>query len=490
MERYVKKKDNRMKLEDESENLLNNIHINIRSQDKKIYGKNKLDSQIINLKEKLVLYILTRDFRTEDNLTLYKAFDEAKKFDCSLCLVFRFHPDQIIEERNPFYCSNAVQFMIEALEQFSDEVNINYIEPIEDDEWEVFLKSLPIHKIYIMRDYTPFARKRFEFLSKMVTTEEVDDVTVYPINEIGVFNKLAYFINHVKSFKFREPEKREVNWKEETKYLDVFTKEKFIKRGKINIPYKENKSILVRPRDLEKTLSNLVENIKGYSVKKIREQVGSPKVTTLSAFIKFGLISIRTIHYLIKNTKGISSEDKSAFERELYFRDFFYKLAWAKPQDVFVRPNWQGTQPRFTSEEDLLEYKRQTGMKQVVSKDEFKDIEEARRIYANFENAETEYPLINASIMQLKTTGYMLNRTRMLVVSYLSQDNRIWWKYAEKFFANYLTEYDWTINSLSHQNIAKVGVYPKYTQNFSIKRQESMNPKDKEKYIKQFVKRK
>ena len=77
----------------------------------------------------------------------------------------------------------------------------------------------------------------------------------------------------------------------------------------------------------------------------------------------------------------------------------------------------------------------------------------------------------------------------MLVVSYLCQDNKLWWKYAEKFFANNLTEYDWTINSMNHQNIAKVGLYPKYTQNFSIKRQESMNRTDKEKYIKQNLKK-
>ena len=53
----------------------------------------------------------------------------------------------------------------------------------------------------------------------------------------------------------------------------------------------------------------------------------------------------------------------------------------------------------------------------------------------------------------------------------------------EQIFANYLTDYDWTINSMNHQNIAKIGLYPKYTQDFSIQRQESMNPKDKEKYI-------
>jgi hypothetical protein len=45
---------------------------------------------------------------------------------------------------------------------------------------------------------------------------------------------------------------------------------------------------------------------------------------------------------------------------------------------------------------------------------------------------------------------------------------------------------DWTINSMNHQNIAKIGLYPKYTLDFSIKRQEGMYPKDKEKYIEDY----
>jgi deoxyribodipyrimidine photolyase len=74
----------------------------------------------------------------------------------------------------------------------------------------------------------------------------------------------------------------------------------------------------------------------------------------------------------------------------------------------------------------------------------------------------------------------------MLTTSYITRDNGLWWKYAEQVFANYLTDYDWTINSLNHQNITKIGLYPKYTQDFSIQRQESMNPKDKEKYIQKY----
>ena len=379
--------------------------------------------------------------------------------------------------------------MIEALDKFSEEINYCYIDPIEDEQFREFLSSIPLHKIFIMRDFSPFARKRYEFFSSICTTEEVDDATVYPVDDMGTYNKLAYFISGVKKLTFREPKLRKIDWKEETDYLDIYKETGFLHKGKINIPYKENKNLLVHPRQLPKLLDKIVENLKGYSVKKIREQVSTPKVSYLSTFIKFGLISIRSVHAFVRDCKGISSDDKLAFERELYFKDFFYRLAWNKTKDVFEKPNWQGLTPRFINEEDLIEFKKQNGKKPTIFKDELEDIKQAREIYDRFTRAETEYPLINASIMQLKNTGYMINRTRMLVVSYLCQDNKLWWKYAEKFFANNLTEYDWTINSMNHQNIAKVGLYPKYTQNFSIKRQESMNRTDKEKYIKQNLKK-
>ena len=128
-------------------------------------------------------------------------------------------------------------------------------------------------------------------------------------------------------------------------------------------------------------------------------------------------------------------------------------------------------------------------MKENISKEEFKDIEAARQIFNDWTKGETESALINSGIKQMTSTGYMLNRLRMLTVSYITQDHGLWWKYAEKFFANNLIDYDWTINSMNHQNVAKVGLYPKYTQNFSIKRQESMNPSDKQIYYKKFNKK-
>jgi len=437
----------------------------------------------------ITLFILTRDFRTSDALTLYRAYDESKKSKTKFCIAFRFHPDQIDPKKNPYYSETAVVFMIQALSLLKKDLPFQWIDPISDDEWKKYLSSISLHKIFIARDFTPFARTRYEFYQSICETIEVDDITVFPIEETKPFSKLAPFITYLSHKKFPEIEYRRIEWSKE---VDPLPSRKFVHSGYVNIDLsisdgkEESRMPNVMPEDLERLLKDLGENIKGYSNKKLREQVGDPRVSRLSAFIKFGMISIRETHHLVKELKGPSSEDKKAFERELYFRDFYYVLAWYKPKEVFEDPTWEQKNPRFISENDLKDWKKQTGKSVSISDKEKRDIEEARKIFEDWIVGETKSDLINAGMKELLLTGYMLNRLRMLTVSYLTRDHGLWWKYGEQVFAKELTDYDWTINSMNHQNICKIGLYPKYTQDFSIKRQESMNPKDKEKYIQKF----
>jgi deoxyribodipyrimidine photolyase len=431
--------------------------------------------------KKITLFILTRDFRTSDALTLYQAYNEAKKSKTNLSVAFRFHPDQIDPNKNPYYSETSVEFMIGSLERLrKEDLPFQWIDPVSDDEWGKYLLSVPLHKIFIARDFTPFARNRFDFYQTICETIEVDDITVFPIEEIKPFSKLAFFISSLEHKKFPEVKNLKVNWSKE---IDPLPTKNFIHSGKITIQSKGNRLPIVHPEDLENLIQHLGENIKGYANKKMREQVGDPRVSHLSAFIKFGLISIREVHHLAKECKGPSSEDKKAFHRELYFRDFYYALAWYKPKEVFEDPDWEQKNPKFISEKDLKEWRREMGKSEQITEKDKSEIQASAKIFQNWIDGTTESPLINAGMKELNHTGYMLNRMRMLTTSYLTRDHGLWWKYAEQVFANELTDYDWTINSMNHQNIAKIGLYPKYTQDFSVKRQESMNQKDKEIYI-------
>jgi deoxyribodipyrimidine photo-lyase len=419
----------------------------------------------------MIVFQLTRDFRTSDALTLYAAYEYTQKNNKTLCPVFRFNPQQIDPKKNSYFSSNAVQFMCESLEQLSKKMNISFVEGKSDQEYINLLKSNKVERIFIARDFTPFARKRVQLLESVCPVEEIDDITVHPMDIYKVFTKLGPFISFVEKMDFPEPIDIKVDWLKETHYLPSF-------HGwnkKFHHFYTSNPNLMVHPDQLDELIDHLKENTKGYAQKKIREQIGDPKVSYLSAFIKFGLVSIRQIHALAYNQ--MDKADGKAFSRELYFRDFFYCLAWNHPEKVFDEPNWTKKHgcPKIISSYDASLFKGCSESK------------EAEKIYEDLVNGQTEYDLINAGVNQLVETGYLLNRLRMLLASYLTRDKGLWWKYAEKFYANHLTDYDWTINALNHQNIAKIGLYPKYTQDFSIERQESMNKVDKQKYLDEYL---
>lgn len=283
----------------------------------------------MNKSNRIVIYNLSRDFRTYDNHTLYTAYDYAKDNNAALAVIFRFNSKQIDPKENDYYSSNAVQFMVEALEQFSKDIRINFVYPISDKKYYDYLKSLNPLKIFITRDFTPFARQRVIDLEKVADVEEVDDITVYPVSEYSpngkIKLKLKPFIDYVSTLPedLREVEELDVDWKKETIYLP---EKEFIVQGfskDFHGYYKSNPNILVHPTQLNLLLEELPKNIKGYSEKIVREKVGDPRVSYLSAFIKFGLVSIRYLHDLVENSKLISSSDAKAFTRELYFRDFY-----------------------------------------------------------------------------------------------------------------------------------------------------------------------
>jgi deoxyribodipyrimidine photolyase len=301
-------------------------------------------------------------------------------------------------------------------------------------------------------------------------------------------------LKYARSLKFPELQHRDVNWKENTHFLTKYLSSsseanyKFLNEGKFNIQYTINPNLLVRPKDLGYCIENLAKNMIGYSKKQVRALVGNPKVSHFSAFLKFGLVSVRTAHLLAENQQNVHKDDKLYYQRELYFRDFFYRIAYDKYYQTFFSCNYEGIMPKFISEKDLLDWKTNTGMKPLVNRKESLEIEQNKIVYNKWCQGETQYPIINAAMKELTTTGYMLNRTRMMTVSYLTWECGLWWKYAEKFFANHLTDYDWVINSVNHQNLVNVGFYPSNHSGFNINKQQMTDIDDKLIYYKKYDK--
>jgi deoxyribodipyrimidine photo-lyase len=148
--------------------------------------------------------------------------------------------------------------------------------------------------------------------------------------------------------------------------------------------------------------------------------------TGLSAHNKLGTCSIREIYHTMKENLGNSSP----LLRQLYWRDFFTYIVYHFPH-VFKQP--------FQHKFRRMVWKRDP---------------EKFRVWCN---GKTGFPIVDAGMRQLNITGFMHNRVRLIVASFLTKDLHPDWKLGERYFAERLVDYDPCVNNGNWQWAASVG---------------------------------
>mgnify|MGYP001316663191 CR=1 FL=1 len=145
----------------------------------------------------------------------------------------------------------------------------------------------------------------------------------------------------------------------------------------------------------------------------------------LSAFLKFGVVSPRQVYDWASQL-----EESEPFRRQLYWRDFYHHIGWHFPRV------YRGC---FRSEYDNLHW-----------------LYNSEQLSA-WRNGCTGFPLVDAGMRELKSTGYMHNRVRMVVASFLTKNLQISWRTGEAHFARYLIDFDPASNNGNWQWAASTG---------------------------------
>lgn len=150
-------------------------------------------------------------------------------------------------------------------------------------------------------------------------------------------------------------------------------------------------------------------------------------VSYLSAHLRFGTVSIRELAAFAWADGGAGAQ---SWLGELVWRDFYHMILWHHPRVVATcfRP----------------EYER-------IAWDP------APELFAAWCEGRTGYPLVDAAMRQLDTTGYMHNRLRMVAASFLTKDLGIDWRRGERHFADHLIDYDLAANNGGWQWAASTG---------------------------------
>ena len=156
-------------------------------------------------------------------------------------------------------------------------------------------------------------------------------------------------------------------------------------------------------------------------------------VSYLSVHLRFGTVSIREVAALahgLSQQGSEGSEGAATWLSELAWRDFYHMVLWHHPQVV---------SHAFKPAYDQIAW------------------DDVPQLWAAWCQARTGYPLVDAALRQLLHTGYMHNRLRMVVASFLTKDLGIDWRWGERFFAQHLNDYDLAANNGGWQWAASTG---------------------------------
>ncbi len=373
------------------------------------------------------IFIFRRDLRLVDNTALNKAASECDE----VLPVFIFDKQQVSKKENKYFSENAFAFMLASLREVQDEIEkqggvLCVGEGIYEEALQKILLSYKPEAVYANRDYTPFARARDEKIAKMLEKNHIqfhlcDDYTLSPIEDIRTHtgNIYSVFTPFMKSAQMHEVKKP-------IQHQHHFARG-FHSPG--SIPDLYEKQSIAQKGGRKKALEVVThfENLRDY--KDTRNIPSIEGTSRLSAHHKFGTISIRESYH-----EALKAKVHPHFISELYWRDFYYYIAFHFPQ-VFSSS--------FQGWGDAIEWRNN------------------EKEFDAWKAGKTGVPFVDAGMRELNETGWMHNRVRMITASYLTKSLLIDWRWGEKYFAEKLVDYDPAQNNGGWQWSASLGADPK-----------------------------
>jgi deoxyribodipyrimidine photo-lyase len=395
------------------------------------------------------IFIFRRDLRTQDNIGLLHLIKDIPRTE-KVTPIFIFNKKQIDPTINSYYSKNCVEFMVQSLHSLHTDTNVQFFET--DDDIKV-LKELQqqtggIKRIYFNIDFTPFAIKRDETIIEWCNAHNVicktfEDYTLLPLNTLttGAGTYFSVFTPFYRKFIANidmVPQVRNVSSIKSKMYSGSYLGT--VHPENINVYYdkQNNDNLFVKGgrENALKILKKIKAKIYFENYDKDRDYPSLDGTTRLSAYLKFGCVSIREVFDALRGTYGLHH----GLIRELIWRDFYANCLFNKPRVLNGQID--------TSKGNLAFKEKYDSIKWETNKEWFK----------RWCEGNTGVPLVDAAMRQLNTTGWMHNRCRMIVACFLVKDMLLDWREGERYFATQLVDYDPSSNNGGWQFCSSTGV--------------------------------
>lgn len=370
---------------------------------------------------KIAVFWFRRDLRLADNHGLYRALQSG----LPVLPIFIFDTEILDalppEDARVTFIHDRLQIMQQKLSAQGKAIAVYCGKPLT--VFEKIARDFSVVKVFTNHDYEPYAQKRdlkiFEFLkSKGVQFHTFKDQVIFEKNEVVKTDHTPYVVYtpYMKA------------WKARLKNSDFasFSSEECLHRlmPDLGLPLLQleeigfkKSTLLIPDYQLHDELLDRYEERRNLPAVKGTSMIG--------AHLRFGTVSIR---HLV--SKALQAKNQT-FLNELIWREFFMQILWHFPHTIH-----QSFKPAY----DRIVWRN--------NEDEFE----------KWKRGETGFPLVDAGMRQLAQTGWMHNRVRMLVGSFLCKHLLIDWRWGEAWFAEKLIDYEMSSNVGNWQWVAGCGV--------------------------------
>jgi deoxyribodipyrimidine photo-lyase len=367
-----------------------------------------------------IVFLFHRDLRLVDHRGLERALEIAKD-GVEILPLFVFTPDQV--SHNPYKSTPAIQFMCDSLAELEADIKKagGRLRFAYGDTVTVLASIAHLAGVLETRDYTPFAKKREAEIaafaaSRGILYEAVDDLYLTTPGTVRTGSGRIY----QKFTPFYEAAQHTPVAKPRPAVAVPWHKGRLTMEGAVTL--KEMQERLVGTRNSNIQPGGRSEGLRRFAAIPVDYEVAHDRLDRpspqLSAHHHFGTVSIRESFYASNN---------AAYRRQLYWRDFYGHLM-AFFEDLYGQNPWEFQKPPAWRK----------GEKEVLEA---------------WQRGETGVALVDAGIRQMLTTGFMHNRARMVVASWLVKDMGVHWRWGERFFAQHLVDYDPAQNMMDFSSI-------------------------------------
>ncbi|MFP4094630.1 MAG: cryptochrome/photolyase family protein [Cyclobacteriaceae bacterium] len=369
----------------------------------------------------ITLFWFRRDLRFEDNTALYYALREKQP----VLPLFIFDTDILdkLEHRDDArvtFLHDTVSHMRQQLEQKGSSLLVKYGKPLE--VYKQLLEEFDISSVYTNRDYEPYAKERDAALESLL---QAQGIPFYTFKDQVIFEKDEILSGSGTFYKVFTPYKRA--WLDKFSQLQLsllpsaLPSDQWYQGSMPPMPTLEEmnftrSSIKIPGKNIDEAL------ISQYG--KNRDFPAKAGTSRLGIHLRFGTISIRQ---LVRRAVQLNE----TYLSELIWREFYMQILHHNPQVV---------EQSFKPEYDHIPWRN--------------DEEDFKR----WCEGQTGYPIVDAGMRELNATGFMHNRVRMIVASFLTKHLLIDWRWGEAYFASRLLDFELASNNGGWQWAAGTGV--------------------------------